>query len=117
MRADGRYCWAGSLARPIHEWVIEPMVPGSNEFWIGACNDHGSETHTNVVTGESIKLSWNSDIKEATLVHIGGGSYEYSCAASRQPVRIENQPIDGGRIDITDTFNFGNLSTWTTTTL
>jgi hypothetical protein len=103
----GSGVWRGT----IHDWVIEPTGPDSNDFWLGAFNDHGSEIHTDLATGETVKISWNGNVKEATLVDIGGGFYEYTYAISGQPIRIDGKVTDVGRINITDTIYFGDLST------
>jgi hypothetical protein len=101
----------GSFRDTIHDWAIEPGEAGSNDFWIGNLNRRGSELHTDVATGEAIIISWVSNVKEATFVDIGGGFYENTFAESGKPIRIDGQVTDAGRVSVTDTIYFGDLST------
>ena len=104
---------AGSVRGTIREWAIGPAEAGENEFWIGTINDRGSETHTNVLTGESLVLSWRITVQEVGLVYVGEGLYEYTKAINGIPVWINGTPLkDRGHIVLTDTVHFGDLSTW-----
>lgn len=105
---------AGTFRATIHYWVIGPVEqtdPPANDFWIGNINDHGSAVITNLDNGKSVEQTWTNNVKEASLVDIGGGFYEYTYAVSGIPVRLGGRPIDVGRILITDTLYFGDLST------
>jgi hypothetical protein len=104
---------AGTFRATIHEWAIESTGPGTNDFWIGNINDHGAATITNLANGESVEQTWVNNIKEASLVAIGGGDYEYTFAHSGIPVRLGGgKPIDVGRIVIVQTIHLGDLSTF-----
>jgi hypothetical protein len=100
-----------SFRATIHNWVIQDNGPGTDGFWIGNINDHGSATLTNTANGKSVLQTWNNNIKEASLVDIGGGYYEYTFSQNGFPVRLGGRPIDVGRIVITQTLYFGDLST------
>ena len=100
-----------SFRGTIHEWVIGPNDPPADNFWIGNFNDHGSQTFTNVATGASVTGTWSRNVKEASMVDIGGGFWEYTYAINGPVVRLGGRPIDVGRIAITDTIYLGDLST------
>ena len=105
--------FAGTWRGTIHNYVIGPAAPPANDFWIGNFNDHGSETFTNTANGKSVTRTWIVNIKEASLVDIGGGFYEYTYAVSGPVIKFGGRSVDVGRINITDTIYFGDLSTFT----
>ena len=103
----------GTFRGTIKNYVIGPADPPANDFWIGTFNNHGSETHTNVATGETVVVSWRVNVQEASLEYIGDGDYAYTFAANGIDLRIDGgRPVNVGRIVITDIIHFGDLSTW-----
>jgi hypothetical protein len=109
---------SGTFRATIKEWVIgpvdppvDPADPPANDFWLGTINDHGSETHTDVATGETVVLSWRVNIREASLEYLGDGNYAYTFAVNGAPLRIDGRPVDRGHIVITDVIHLGDLST------
>jgi hypothetical protein len=103
---------AGTFRATIHVYVIGPNQPPADDFWIGNINDHGGATITNTANGKTVVQTWINNIKEAGLVDLGGGYWQYTFAQSGIPVRLGGgKPIDVGRIVITQTIYFGDLST------
>jgi hypothetical protein len=102
--------WQGTFRATIHEWVIGPNDPPADNFWIGNINDHGSETWTNTANGKSVVRTWVVNVKEASMVDIGEGYWEYTYAVSGPVIRFGDRPVDVGRIVITDTLYLGDLS-------
>jgi hypothetical protein len=102
----------GTFRATIHEWVIGPNDETADNWWLGTINDHGSATITNVANGESVTQTWVNNIQEASLVDLGNGDWQFTFAHSGIPIRIGGgRPIDVGRIIITQTIHFGDLST------
>jgi hypothetical protein len=101
----------GTFRATIHNWVIGPADPPADGFWIGNFNDHGSAIHTNTANGKSVVISWVVNVKEASIVYVGNGDWDYTYAVNGVPVNIGGKPVDVGRIVITDTIHFGDLST------
>jgi hypothetical protein len=105
--------YAGSLRATIREWAMGPTESPADEFWLGTANNHGSETHTNVATGESLVFTWRTNIQEVSLVDVGDGYYEYTFAVNGMPVWMNGTPLkDRGHLVLTATIYFGDLSTW-----
>jgi hypothetical protein len=101
----------GTFRATIHEWVIGPADPPADEFWIGNINDHGAQTWTNTDNGKSVVRTYTVNIKEASLVDVGGGNYEYTYAVNGPVIKFGGKPVDVGHIVVTDTIHLGDLST------
>lgn len=102
---------AGTFRGTIHEVVIPASGPGSDDFWIGNFEDHATITFTNTATGASVVQRRVFNVKEASLVDLGGGDYAYTYAVSGPVIKFDGAPVDTGHIVITDTFHLGDLST------
>jgi hypothetical protein len=102
---------AGTFRATIHEWVIGPNPDTADNWWLGTITDHGAQTLTNTDTGQSVVRTFRNNIQEQSTVELGDGFWQYTFAHAGPAVRLgKGKPIDVGRLIITQTIYFGDLS-------
>ena len=103
---------AGTFRATIHEWVIGPNPDPADNWWLGTITDHGAQTITNTANGKSIVRPFVTNIQELSTIELGDGYWQYTFAHAGPAVRLgRGAPIDVGRLIITQTIYFGDLST------